>query len=122
MVNKKTIDSCIIIDRSRIYVSLSAAGCEAVWLRGLLFELGEDISKPTVIYEDNQGCIATTSSGKASHKLKHVDIRYHFVRDIIEKGDIVVMYIGTENQLADIMTKGLPAVTHNNARRKLGLL
>jgi len=85
-------------------------------------ELGEDISESTIIYEDNQGCIVTASSGKESHKLKHVDIRYHFLREVIEKGDITVKYIGTKEQLADIMTKALPTATHVENRRKLGLI
>lgn len=104
------------------YVALSSAAREAIWLRGLVTELGEDVSKPTIIYEDNQRCIITASSGKESHKLKHVDIRYHYLRDLIERGDIKLNYIGTKEQLADIMTKALSTVTHVEIRRKLGLI
>lgn len=104
------------------YVSLSSSVCEAIWLRGLLKELNQVVNKPTIIYEDNQGCIVTATSGKESHKLKHVDIRYHFLRNVIERGDVKVVYISTNEQIADIMTKALPTVTHAVLRRKLGLV
>lgn len=85
-------------------------------------ELNENVERPTIIYEDNQGFIMTATSGKESHKLKHVDIRHHFLRNIIKRGDIEIRYIGTKEQLADIMTKGLPATPLKEIRQKLGLI
>lgn len=104
------------------YVSLGSATCGAIWLRGLLKELGEDMKNHTIIFEVNQGCIMTATSGKESHKLKHIDIVHHFLRDAIKKGNVEVTYISTKNQLADIMTKALPTATHADLRSKLGLV
>ena len=58
-------------------------------------KLGETSDTLTIIYEDNQGCIAIASSGRESHKFKHRDIRIHFPRDMIKRGDIDVVYVGT---------------------------
>ena len=59
------------------------------------------------IYEDNRACIAFTQSGRNYRKLKHVDVRLHFVRDLIVQRLIKVLPIATNDQLADIFTKGL---------------
>jgi hypothetical protein len=64
--------------------------------------------RPTVIHEDNAGCIAMSNNPVMHKRTKHIDIRYHFVRDAIARGDIVLKYIPTDKQLADALTKAVP--------------
>jgi hypothetical protein len=60
---------------------------------------------PTIIHEDNQGCIAISSNNRTDSRTKHIDVKYHFVRDMIQAKEIAVKYISTENMLADFLTK-----------------
>ena len=60
-------------------------------------------------YEDNQGSIALTKNLAYYKRTKHIDIRYHFVREKVEDGQVILEYISTLDMLADIMTKPIPA-------------
>ena len=66
------------------YMAMSSAAQEAIWLRRLLSSLGFS-QKPTILYEDNQGAIALSKNPKSHSRTKHIDIRYHFIREIIER-------------------------------------
>lgn len=89
------------------YVSLVTAAQDLLWTKTLLQELKIDPGIP-VIYEDNQPCIKSLE--KWEHKrLKHIDIKYNFVRNLICEKVISVQYIESENQIADILTKSLNA-------------
>ena len=68
--------------------------------------------KSTIIYEDNQGCIAIAKNHVNHERTKHIDIRYNFVREKVEDKTIVVKYLETTEMLADILTKGLPREQH----------
>jgi hypothetical protein len=89
------------------YMAVSAAVQEAIFLRGLMGDLGYVQAGATTIYEDNQGCIAMTENPVMHQRTKHIDIRYHFVRERVESGDIKLEYVPTEEQLADLLTKPL---------------
>lgn len=103
------------------YMALSVAVTEAIWLRRLLMDLSVKIDEPTVIYEDNQACIRVAEDDKMMKRLKHVDVRYHFVRDEIQKGVFRLVYVPTGNQIADMMTKGLGRLQFVKLRELLGL-
>ena len=62
----------------------------------------------TTLFEDSQGSIALAKNPKDHSRAKHVDIKYHFVRQAVEEKSIQLFYCPTENMLADILTKGLP--------------
>jgi hypothetical protein len=94
------------------YMALSAATQEVSWLRKFLANFGFSLSDATVIFEDNQGCIALAKNPIAHERTKHIDIRYHFVREQIEAKTIDVRYISTEDMLADLLTKGMTKDRH----------
>ncbi|KAJ0401726.1 hypothetical protein P43SY_003047 [Pythium insidiosum] len=81
---------------------------EVLWLRHLLTELGVLNMPPTVIYVDNQAAIAMVEHSGYQSRAKHIDLRYHFVRDAIESGELETKYVRSEDQLADFMTKAMP--------------
>ena len=90
------------------YVALSTATQEVIWLRRLLADMGEPLEGPTEIYEDNQGAISMAKSPVGHARTKHIDKRYHFVRERVQDRAIALKYIGTDEMIADILTKPLP--------------
>lgn len=89
------------------YIALAMGATELLWLKNLLFDLEIGCEEPIIIYEDNQSCIHLLNRWEHC-RLKHVDIKYNFVRDLNEKKIITVKYINTTDQLADMLTKALP--------------
>jgi hypothetical protein len=101
------------------YMAATQAAKEAVWLRRLLGELGENPSGPTTVYEDNQGAIAIAQNPVFHQCTKHIDIQYHFVRERVDTGDIKLQYIATADQLADMCTKALGKTKFTGFRERL---
>eukprot|EP00794_Sanderia_malayensis_P016556 gene16556-biopygen13988 len=103
------------------YVSLSSASQEAIWLRRLLKDLLIDVSKPTTIHEDNQGAICLTKNTKAHSRAKHIDIKYHFIREKVQNKEIELTYCPTDKMIADIFTKALPRPKFEELRSLMGI-
>ena len=100
------------------YIALSEATKEAIWLRKLL----KDFQIPVgaiPLYEDNQACIKILENPVYHARTKHIGIKVHLVRDYFEKGEIIVPYISTHEQLADIFTKPLPKATFEKFASRL---
>eukprot|EP00253_Pinus_taeda_P026176 PITA_26176 len=104
------------------YMAASLASCEAIWLRKLLFGLFGQRLRPSVIYCDNQSCIELTENPVFHDRSKHIGIRYHFIRDYVQKGAVKLEYISTNEQVADILTKALPRGKHVYFRDKIGVV
>ena len=101
------------------YVSLSSTAQDMVWLRTLLRDLGFPQTLPSTIFEDNQGAIALAEGVKFSRKSKHIDVRFHFIRQQIEVGNIQLKYCPSQEMLADIFTKALPSSTFTLLRNQI---
>jgi hypothetical protein len=104
------------------YMAASQASCEALWLRKLLVGLFGVQLRPTVIYCDNQSCIKLSENPVFHDRYKHIEIRYHFIRDYVQRGDVELQYISTEEQVADILTKALGRGKFVFFRDKLGVV
>uniref|UniRef100_A0A251TCA0 Putative copia protein n=1 Tax=Helianthus annuus TaxID=4232 RepID=A0A251TCA0_HELAN len=89
------------------YIALSLAGCQALWLKGILNELHEEVNGPVIIHCDNKSTICLAKDPMFHGKSKHIRIKYHFIRDLIKNNDIEVRFCPTGNQVADILTKAL---------------
>jgi hypothetical protein len=106
---KSAVQRCVSLSTCESeYIALSLATRECVWLRQLLSDLGF-VQPPTVLYEDNQGAIALASNAMVNQRSKHIDIRYHYVRQMVQRGTVTIVYCRTEEMLADILTKALHA-------------
>ena len=105
------------------YMALSEATQEAFWLKVFLCELGEMAKDEAVkMYEDNKGSIALAKNPEFRKRTKHIDIRYHFVREKVEDGQVVLQYVSTLDMLADLMTKPIPGPQFSTLRSKLGIM
>jgi hypothetical protein len=104
------------------YMAANQASCEAIWLRKMLVGLfGQEMS-PTVIHCDNQSCIKLSENLVFHDRSKHIEIRYHFIHDWVQRGVVQLQYISTYDQVADILTKALPWGKHVFFRDKMGLV
>ncbi|MGA8134569.1 MAG: reverse transcriptase domain-containing protein [Pseudomonas gingeri] len=97
----------------------AAAIQEVLWLRGLLKELGLQSQVGSLVFGDNQSTIAVTKNGIKGERTKHVDVKYHFVTETVERGDVTLKWIPTAEQQADIFTKALPQPTFETLRAQL---
>ena len=94
------------------YMVLSDCSRQVVWVKTLLSEIGFDLTA-IPICGDNQGSIFIASNPVTEKRSKHIDIRYHYIRDVIAAGHIKVYFIDGENNLADMFTKNLGHVKFN---------
>jgi hypothetical protein len=76
----------------------------------------------TVIYCDNQSCIKMSENPVDHDRSKHIDTRYHYIRDMVQKGAVQLQYLSTDEQIADILTKPLTQVKFEYFRAKLGVV
>nr|XP_018632497.1 uncharacterized protein LOC108948180 [Nicotiana tomentosiformis] len=90
-------------------MAITEAVKEAIWLQGLLRDLGIGQKSITLFY-DSQSAIQLAKNQVYHTRTKHVDVRYHFVRDIIEEGGVMVQKIRTTDNPADILTKVVTAI------------
>jgi hypothetical protein len=103
------------------YVAASSTVCEAIWLMNLLKELEHPQEEPIVIYVDNQSAIKLAKNPVQHGRSKHIDTRYHFLREHVKQKTIELQYCHTTEQVADIFTKPLLGATFMRVRDMLGM-
>jgi len=105
------------------YIALSNAAREQIHLSQLLHDFGLDPSliSPTILYGDNNGSRALTKNPQFHDRAKHIRVRYHFIRDLVNDGLIIIPYIPTHDMIADIFTKSLPRKSFRGHRYSLAL-
>ena len=87
------------------YMALNECLKEGLWLRQLLGEIGFSQEGSTVVHEDNESCIKFTKNPHCHQRSKHIDIRYHFNRETVARGEFLIQYCPTKDMVADICTK-----------------
>ena len=85
-------------------------------------DLSKKFIQETVIYEDNQSTICLAKNPAVHGRTKHIDIKYHFIRDLVEAGKIKLIYCATENMVADIFTKGISISQFEKLQHLIGLV
>jgi hypothetical protein len=105
------------------YVAASEAAQEAAWMKKFIADLGvvPAIQDPIEIFCDNEGAIAQAKEPRSHHSTKHILRRFHYIRDIVERGDVCIRKVHTDQNLADPFTKPLPQAKHEGHARAIGL-
>jgi hypothetical protein len=103
------------------YVSLTRSSKQAMWMYSFLDELHMSQDRPAILYGDNLGAAALARDAKGHARIKHIDIREHYIRERVAAGDIDIHHVPSAKNLADIFTKILPRDAHLTIVRALGL-
>ena len=102
---KSTLQSTVALSTIEVeYMTITEAVKEAIWLHGLLKDLGVG-QKQLELYSDSQSAIHLAKNQVFHARTKHIDVRYYFVREILEEEEIVLQKIHTAENLADMLTK-----------------
>ncbi|CAA7268571.1 unnamed protein product [Cyclocybe aegerita] len=104
------------------YVAATQATKEALWLRSLVSELCAIDLDTTTLFSDNQSAIALTKDHQYHARTKHIEIWFHFICWIVEKGSIRLVYCPTGEMVADTLTKALPSAKVKHFASELGLV
>ena len=105
------------------YIVAYEAAKESVWLKKLYtdLEVVQNMEKPRVLYYDNNGAVANSKEPRSHKRGKHIERKYHLIREIVHRGDVAVMTIGSGQNLADLFTKTLPKRVFKGHLEGLGL-
>jgi hypothetical protein len=103
------------------YIVACSASCEAIWLRKLLTGLFDLDMEATTILCDNQSCIKMTENHIFHDRSKHIEIHYHYIHDMVQRGSFKLLYVSMDEQVADVLTKPLSHVKFEHFRDKLGI-
>ena len=103
------------------YIVQKHVAKEAIWIRSFILEIQQDQSGPIDLLCNNQGAIALANDNKFHVRTKHIDMRHHFIREVVKEEKIKVTYIPTEENIADIFTKVLARPKYKGFIERLGL-
>jgi hypothetical protein len=103
------------------YYSLSEIVRETIWLKQFLAELNIMLKESITVMQDNQSTIAIALNPIQHQRVKHMDVRVHYLRDHLDRGDIKLVYCPTKLMIADILTKPLSPVQHNELTSLMGV-
>lgn len=101
------------------YLALSTTAQENICIKFLLRDWGYKIMMPTTIYCDNQGAIQLTINHAQHKRTRHIEIKYHYVRDLESTGQIVISKMHTTNMIADLLTKIVSKKVYDNLIQQL---
>ncbi|GJV28241.1 hypothetical protein Tco_1384689 [Tanacetum coccineum] len=102
------------------YIALSGCCAQILWMRSQLTDYGFQFNK-IPLYCDNKSAIALCCNNVQHSRAKHIDVRYHFIKEQVENRIVELYFVRTEYQLAEIFTKPLPRDRFNFLIEKLGM-
>ena len=126
--------NCVVSWASRRQPTVSLSSTEAeykaasdtcrqlAWLRNFGGELGDNMTAPTPLCLDNQGSIFLAVNPAVDRRTKHIEIRYHFIREFYESGETDIYFVASKDQLADPLTKNVPLKSIEDFRSLTGMV
>ena len=96
------------------YVAMSRCAQQMMWMQSWLSEVEVDYSVPGVIRGDNRSAITLTKNTRDHGKVKHINIRHHYIRELLQSGAIVLEQVSSSDNLANLFTKPLPCDHHHH--------
>ena len=105
------------------YIAACEAAKEVVWLKKFItyLEVVPNMDKPIVLYCDNNEVVANSKEPRSHKRREHIERKYHLIRDIVHRGDVAVMKIASQDNLADPFTKTLPTKSFEGHLSGMGL-
>lgn len=103
------------------FMAGTKAAKQAIWLQELLSEITEEPVQKVLIRIDNQSAISFTRNPVFHGRSKHTHSRYHFIRECVERGQIIVEHVSGDQQKADILTKALGRIKFREMRDLIGM-
>ncbi|XP_074369744.1 secreted RxLR effector protein 161-like [Apium graveolens] len=103
------------------FMAATTAACQGIWLYNLLRKITDIKPGSVVLYIDNKSAIDLAKNPVFHERSKHIDIRYHFTRECVERGDIILRHVNTNEQCADVLTKALSRAKFEGMRELLGV-
>nr|GFA59595.1 retrovirus-related Pol polyprotein from transposon TNT 1-94 [Tanacetum cinerariifolium] len=114
--------NCVCISTAESeFVVVSSCCAQVLWMRTQLTDYGFFYDK-VPIYYDSKSAISISCNSVQHARTKHIDVRYHFIKDHVEKGTIELYFVDTEYQLADLFTKSLHEARFKFLVKKLGMM
>ncbi|BFG40979.1 hypothetical protein CerSpe_272530 [Prunus speciosa] len=101
------------------YRGIAMTAAELVYIAKLFKDIGFRLPSASLLWCDNQSALHLASNPVFSARTKHVEVDYHFIRELVQHGVLHLKFVDTTNQLADIFTKSLPSARHAYLRSKL---
>ena len=115
--------TCVALSTTEAeYIALAEASQEAIWIRRLIEDFEQKKPERTIIYEDNQSCLKLICNNKYSNRTKHIDTKFHYVKDLRINGVVDYQYCPTEEMLADMLTKALGKIKLKRMAERSGLI
>lgn len=93
-------------------MGMTEAVKESIYLLRFLEEIGYEDFTTITLFNDNKGALKLAENPVLHNRSKHIDLRYHFIRDAVKQKLVKVEHLGTEDMLADLLTKGLSGPQH----------
>ena len=103
------------------FIAAAGCACQTVWLRRILEKLGHTQRNSTTVYCDNSSAIKLAKNPVMHGRSKHIDVRFHFLRELTKDGTVQLVYCNTQEQVADVMTKPLKLDVFVKLRNLLGV-
>ncbi|XP_071933045.1 secreted RxLR effector protein 161-like [Coffea arabica] len=104
------------------FIAAAESSCQAVWLRRILETVGRNQINPTAIYCDNSSTIKLSRNPVLHGRSKHIDIRFHFLRELTRNGMVELLHCSPQEQVADVMTKPLKLEDFIRMRDRMGVV
>jgi hypothetical protein len=104
------------------YIAAHDTARQLIWIRRFLIELGQNQLGPTLMYIDNTAAKHLIKNPSHHKRTKHIDVKFHFTRNMVHSKEIELVHIGTKDQLADIFTKALPKTSFKSICNRLNLI
>jgi hypothetical protein len=103
------------------YIAAASAVNQAIWLRKMLKDLGHEQTEATSIRCDNISAVSISKNPVFHGRTKHIKIKFHFIREVQQSNEVLLVHCSSEDQLADIFTKSLPKERFEFLRQRIGV-
>ena len=103
------------------FIAAASCACQAIWLRRVLEKLGQKQEEAVTVFCDSSSTIKLSKNPVMHGRAKHIDVRFHFLRELTKDGNVELVHCSSEDQLADVMTKPLKLEQFLKLRKYLGV-